>query len=206
MKVLLLNGSPRKNGSTATGINILQEVFSQEGIETEIFNIPNDITGCKACGYCKKNNKCIIDDEVNIINEKMKEFDGLIVGSPVYYAGISGSLKSFLDRLYYSGSSINYRFKAAAAFTSSRRAGNSTSFDIINKYFLISNMNVIGSSYWNEIHGNKKEETLQDLEGIDVLKQLALNMTYYLRLRELAKKEALDEPKLLERNITNFIR
>ena len=206
MKILLLNGSPRKNGSTATGINILQEVFNHEGIETEVINIPSETLGCKACSYCHKNGKCIIDDEVNIINEKMKEFDGLIVGSPVYYAGISGSLKSFLDRLFYSGSSADFRFKAAAAFTSSRRAGNSTSFDIINKYFLISNMNVIGSSYWNEIHGNKKEETLQDLEGIDVLKQLALNMTYYLRLRELAKKEALAEPKLLERNITNFIR
>ncbi len=206
MKVLLINGSPHAKGCTATGIEVLEEELKRQGIETVVYHLKNVKGGCLDCGYCEKNGSCVRKDDVNEVSEMMKEIDGIIIGSPVYYAGISGTLKSFLDRLFYSNPSSLFAYKAAAAFTSSRRAGNLPSLDTVLKYFMITQMNVISSRYWNDIHGNTPEEVYQDEEGIAVLRQLAVNMAYYLKMRELAKKEGLPEPEQVPRKHTNFIR
>ena len=205
MKVLLINGSPHPKGSTFKGLYQMEEIFKENGIETEIVNVPASTEGCLACGYCHKNNKCVKDDLVNKVAEKLDEVDALVVGSPVYYAGISGSLKSFLDRLFYSASN-KLKLKAAAAITVSRRAGNLPSFDQINKYFLINNMFVVGSGYWNEFHAAKPEEVSLDLEGIDTLKQLSINMIYIMKAMDIAKENGLDKPDIMPKNYTNFIR
>ena len=206
MKVLLINGSPNKKGCTYTALSIVAEELEKEGIETEIFQMTNVKGGCLDCGYCSKNGHCVYNDDAVKVQELMKECDGLVLGSPVYYAGINGTVKGMLDRLFHSAGSRDFRHKAAAAVTSSRRAGNLTTFDALNKYFLISEMHVIGSSYWNDVHGNTPEEVLQDEEGVDIMKQLGRNMAYYLKLRELGKKEGLEEPERMKRRITNFIR
>ena len=205
MKVLLINGSPHPKGSTFMGLYQMEEIFKENGIETEIVNVPSSSEGCLACGYCHKNNKCVKDDLVNKVAEKLDEVDALVVGSPVYYAGISGSLKSFLDRLFYSASN-KLKLKPAAAITVSRRAGNLPSFDQINKYFLINNMIVVGSGYWNEFHAAKPEEVSLDLEGIDTLKQLSINMIYIMKAMNIAKENGLDKPDIMPKNYTNFIR
>ena len=206
MKVLLINGSPNKKGCTYTALSIVAEELEKEGIETQIFQMTNVKGGCLDCGGCEKTGTCILNDDAVRVQELMKECDGLVLGSPVYYAGINGTVKGMLDRLFHSAGSRDFRHKAAAAVTSSRRAGNLTTFDALNKYFLISEMHVIGSSYWNDVHGNTPEEVLQDEEGVDIMKQLGRNMAYYLKLRELGKKEGLEEPERMKRRITNFIR
>ena len=206
MKVLLINGSPNANGCTATGIRVLKEEFERQGIETVVYHLTNVKGGCLDCSYCMRNGSCVRKDDVNEVSELLKDIDGIIVGSPVYYAGISGTLKSFLDRLFYSNPSSLFAYKAAAAFTSSRRAGNLPSLDTVLKYFTITQMTVISSNYWNDIHGSTPEQVLQDEEGITVLRQLAVNMSYYLKMRELAEKEGLPEPEQLPRVFTNFIR
>ncbi|MBQ1508855.1 MAG: flavodoxin family protein [Erysipelotrichaceae bacterium] len=206
MKVLLINGSPNQKGCTYTALMFVKEELEKEGIETELFQVRDVKTGCRDCGYCEKNRTCVFKDDVQKIEELMKDCDGLVLGSPVYYAGVNGTLKSLLDRLFHSKGSALFRHKAAAAVTSSRRAGNLTTFDALNKYFLISEMHVIGSCYWNDVHGNTPEEVLQDEEGVDVMRQLGRNMAYYLHLVELGRKEGIPEPERLPRRYTNFIR
>ena len=206
MKVLLLNGSPNAKGCTYTGLHIIEEELNALGIETELYHVNRVKGGCLDCNYCRKNGVCVYDDDVNKVRKLMDDCDGLILGSPVYYAGINGSFKAFLDRLFHAYGSAPFRHKFAAAISSSRRAGNLTTFDALNKYFLISEMTVIGSSYWNDIHGNTPEEVLQDEEGVTVMRQIAVNMAYYLRLKELGKKEGIEIPERLPRKYTNFIR
>ena len=156
MKVLLINGSPKKEGNTFTALDEMRKIFVKEGVEAEIVTVGGlDIRGCAACGYCHKNGKCVFNDIVNELAEKFKEADGLVVGSPVYYASANGTLVSFLDRLFYS-SSFDKSFKVGASVAVARRGGCSSTFDELNKYFTISGMPVASSAYWNSVHGRSK--------------------------------------------------
>ena len=167
MKVLLVNGSCHEKGCTYTALAEVAKALNANGVETEIYQLAGkQIEGCKGCWACKKAKKCVFDDgTVNDFVAKAAEFDGFVFGSPVYYASASGSLISFMDRVFYSGGKF-LAYKPAAAIVSCRRAGASTTFDVINKYFTINNMPIVASNYWNEIHGNTAEEALQDEEGL----------------------------------------
>lgn len=205
MKVLLINGSPHKNGATN---RILEEVckpLNEEGIETEIIHIGSSkISGCLACGFCYKNGKCVQNDLVNEIALKFEEADGLVVGSPVYYASANGTLISLLDRLFYS-SHFDKRMKVGASVVNCRRGGNASTFDELNKYFTICGMPVVSSQYWNETHGNTKEEVEQDLEGLQTMRTLGKNMAFLMKSIALGKeKYGLPNKEKSER--TNFIR
>ncbi len=206
MKVMLLNGSPRGEKCTYTALSVIAKKLNTYGIETEIFNVgAKPISGCVACGTCVANGKCFMDDGVNEFVAKMAEADGLIVGSPVYYASASGQITSFLDRAFYSGSS-KMTGKPAAAIVSCRRGGASAAFDQLNKYFSISNMPIVTSNYWNQVHGNTPEEVLQDEEGIQTMEILADNMAWLLRCIEAGKEKGIDIPSRPEKKRTNFIR
>ena len=205
MKVLLVNGSQHEKGCTYTALAEVEKALRENGIETEIYQLnQRKIQGCKGCWACKKTKKCVIDDGVNEFVEKAADFDGFVFGSPVYYASASGTLISFMDRVFYSGGK-NLAYKPAAAVVSCRRAGASTTFDVINKYFTINNMPVVASNYWNEIHGNTAEEAARDEEGLQTMRILGNNMAWLLKCIEIGKQEGLEPVK--ERKIwTNFIR
>lgn len=208
MKVLLINGSPKKEGCTYTALSEVSEQLNKNGIETEIFHIGNKpIRGCTACGKCsQRSNRCIFDDDV--VNEalaKMEEADGLIVGSPVYYASANGSLICLLDRMYYAGRTC-FAFKPGAAVVSARRAGTTASIDEINKYFTISKMPIVSSQYWNMVHGSCPEDVRKDLEGMQIMRTLGNNMAWLLKSIEAGKKAGIDLPKAEEMVRTNFIR
>lgn len=205
MKVLLVNGSYHEHGCTRTALDEVAKALNANGVETEIFWVgKTSIGACKGCWSCKKTKKCVIDDGVNEFVEKAGEFDGFVFGSPVYYASASGALVSFMDRVFYSGGK-NLAYKPACAVVSCRRAGASTTFDVINKYFTINNMPVVGSNYWNEVHGNKAEEVLQDEEGLQTMRILGNNMAWLLKCIQLGK-EAGVEPVKERKVMTNFIR
>ena len=167
MKVLFINGSPRVNGNTSVALAEMEKVFQKNGIETEVFQIgAQEIKGCKACGYCFKNGKCVIDDVVSgELAKKFEECDGLVVGSPVFYASANGSLIALLDRLFYS-TSFNKTMKVGASVAVARRGGCSATFDLLNKYFTISGMPVASGQYWNSVHGRKVGEAVADEEGL----------------------------------------
>ncbi|MBR1975402.1 MAG: flavodoxin family protein [Clostridia bacterium] len=205
MKVLLVNGSQHQNGCTYTALCEVAKALNANGVETEIYQLGGkEIRGCKGCWICKKTKACVIDDGVNEFVAKAAEFDGFVFGSPVYYASASGGLVSFMDRVFYSGGK-NLAYKPAAAVVSCRRAGATATFDVINKYFTINNMPIVGSNYWNEVHGNKAEEVLQDEEGLQTMRILGNNMAWLLKCIELGKQAGLAPEK--ERKImTNFIR
>ena len=205
MKVLLVNGSLHEKGCTYTALMEVSKALNANGVETEIYWIGNQISsGCKGCWVCKKTGECVIDDGLNDFVRKAEEFDGYVFGSPVYYASASGGLVSFMDRLFYSGGK-KLAFKPAAAVVSCRRAGASTTFDVINKYFTINNMLVVGSNYWNEVHGNKAEEVLQDEEGLQTMRILGNNMAWLLKCIQLGKEAGI-EPLRERKIMTNFIR
>jgi multimeric flavodoxin WrbA len=188
-KVILINGSPRAEQCTATALNEMIKVFNEEGIETELIHIGNkSIRGCAACGYCSKNGKCVFDDEVNEVNAKLENADGLVVGSPVYYSSPNGTLISFLDRLFYS-SNYDMHMKVGAAVVSARRGGNTASFDVLNKYFSISGMPIATSTYWNQVHGFTAEDVKKDLEGLQVMRNLAHNMAFMIKAIADAKEK-----------------
>ena len=188
-KVLLLNGSPRANGCTATALREMIPVFEANGIETELVHIGNkDIRGCVACNTCMKNKKCVFDDLVNETAPKFEAADGLVVGSPVYYASPNGTVLSFLDRLFYS-THFSKHMKVGAAVVSARRGGNTASFDVLNKYFSISGMPVASSTYWNQVHGFTAEDVRKDLEGLQTMRNLALNMSFMIRAIADAKEK-----------------
>ncbi len=181
MKVLLINGSPHTNGCTATALKEMETVFSAESIETEWIQAGKPpIRGCLACGACEKLGKCVFDDLVNETAPKFQAADGIVVGSPVYYASPNGNLLSFLDRLFYS-TSFSKQMKVGAAVTSCRRGGNTATFDVLNKYFMISSMPVASSTYWNQIHGFTAEDAKKDLEGLQTMRNLARNMVFLMR-------------------------
>lgn len=205
MKVLLINGSQHEKGCTYTALSEVAKALNANGVETEIYQLgQKQVSGCKGCWACKKLKKCVIDDGVNEFVEKAAEFDGYVFGSPVYYASASGALVSFMDRVFYSGGK-NLAYKPAAAVVSCRRAGASTTFDVINKYFTINNMQIVGSNYWNEVHGNTAEEVLQDEEGLQTMRMLGNNMAWLLKCIQLGKEAGL-APERERKIMTNFIR
>ena len=202
---MLVNGSLREKGCTYTALCEVEKALNANGIETEIFQLAGkNVNGCKGCWACKKLGKCVIDDAVNEFVEKAADFDGFVFGSPVYYASASGALVSFMDRVFYSGGK-KIAHKPAAAVVSCRRAGASTTFDVINKYFTINNMLVVGSNYWNEVHGNAAEEVLKDEEGLQTMRILGNNMAWVLKCLQLGKEAGL-EPVRERKIMTNFIR
>ena len=205
MKVLLVNGSYHEKGCTYTALAEVAKALNANGVETEIYWLgQNQISGCKGCWACKKVKKCVIDDGVNEFVAKAAEFDGFVFGSPVYYASAAGSLISFMDRVFYSGGKF-LAYKPAAAVVSCRRAGASTTFDVINKYFTINNMPIVGSNYWNEIHGNTAEEAAQDAEGLQTMRMLGNNMAWLLKCIALGKEAGI-APETEKKIWTNFIR
>ena len=205
MKVLLINGSPRPNGNTATALHEMEKIFQQEGVETEIVHVGNkDIRGCIACGKCGENGKCVFNDLVNETAPKFQECDGLVVGSPVYYASANATLVAFLTRLFYS-THFDKTMKVGAAVVAARRGGLSATFDELNKFFTISGMPVASGQYWNSIHGALPGEAAQDEEGLQSMRTLARNMTVLMRGIAMAKeKYGLPEKEPFHR--TNFIR
>ena len=203
MKVLLVNGSPNEKGCTYTALSEIAQTLNNEGIETEIYYIGKDpISPCKACRACAKLGHCVINDKVNEFVEHAKEFDGYVIGSPVHYASASGGLITFLDRAFYAGGKY-FTGKVCSSVASCRRGGATSTFDQLNKYPLINNMYVVGSSYWNQIHGNNREEAMQDLEGLQIMRNIGKNMAYILRCME---KANLPKPVYEESVKTNFIR
>ena len=180
-KVLLLNGSPRAHGCTAAALDEMIRIFEAEGIETELIQVGNQaIRGCVACGFCKKNGRCVVNDLVNETAPKLEAADGLVIGSPVYYGSPNGTLLSFLDRLFYS-TPFSKHMKVGAAVVSCRRGGNTGSFDVLNKYFTISGMPVASSTYWNQVHGFTAEDVKKDLEGLEIMRNLTRNMSFLIK-------------------------
>ena len=205
MKVLLINGSPNAKGCTYTALEEVAKTLNQEGIETEIIHVGNkDIRGCIACRSCKTKGKCVFDDLVNETAPKFQECDGIVIGSPVYYASANGTLVSFIDRLFYSTPG-DKTMKVGATVVSCRRAGTTATFDELNKYFTISGMPIASSQYWNMVHGNSREEVLQDEEGLQTMRVLGRNMAFLMKSIQLGKKE-YGLPEKEERIFTNFIR
>ena len=205
-KVLMINGSPHQKGCTYTALQECAKVLNSHGIETEILWIGNqEVRGCIACGRCREIGRCIFDDQVNQVASRTDEFDGLIVGSPVFYAGPSGQITSFLDRLFYIAGS-RLQKKPAASIVSCRRGGASAAYDRLNKYFEIANMPVVTSQYWNQIHGNTAEEALQDAEGLQTMRTLGENMAWLLACIEAGRKAGVPEPVYEAKTYTNFIR
>ena len=205
MKVLLINGSPHAHGCTATALNEVAKTLNENGVETELIQVGHlDVRGCIACGQCRKLGHCVFNDIVCEVGEKFKEADGIVVGSPVYYASANGTLTSFLDRLFYS-SNYDKCMKVGAAVVSARRGGNTATFDQLNKYFTISSMPVVSSQYWNQVHGNNAEEVVQDLEGMQIMRTLGRNMAFLIKSIQLGK-EQFGLPEKEPRVGTNFIR
>ena len=190
-KVLLLNGSSHPHGCTATALEEMIRVFEQEGIETELVQVGSRaVRGCASCGFCEKNGRCVFhDDPVNEVAKKFEEADGLVVGSPVYYGSPNGTILSFMDRLFYS-TAFSKQMKVGAAVVSCRRGGNSASFDVLNKYFTISQMPVASSTYWNQVHGFTAEDVKKDLEGLQTMRNLARNMAFMIKAFAAYKKLA----------------
>ena len=206
MKVLLVNGSPRAAGCTNTALEEVAKTLGEAGIETEIFWLgAKPVQDCVACGKCRELKKCVFDDVVNTLIEKAKTADGFVFGSPVYYAHPSGRVQSALDRAFYAG---KYAFagKPGAAVVSSRRGGTASSFDVINKYFGISSMPVVSSTYWNMVYGNTPDEVRRDEEGMQTMRNLGRNMAYLLRCIEAGKAAGIEAPAQEGAFKTNFIR
>ena len=202
-KVILLNGSPHANGCTATALKEMIKVFQEEGIETELIHVGNkSIRGCISCNRCSETGKCVFDDLVNEVAPKFAEADGLVVGSPVYYAGPNGTILSFMDRLFYS-TSFSKQMKVGAAVVSCRRGGNTATYDVLNKYFTISSMPVASSTYWNQVHGFTAEDAKKDLEGLQTMRNLARNMAFMIKAFEDAKQK-YGYPEMEKSYFTSF--
>ena len=205
MKVLLINGSPKAKGNTALALSEMAKVFATEGIETEMIQVGHlSLRGCVGCGGCAETGKCVVGDIVNDVAEKLKEADGLVLGSPVYYASANGTLVSFLDRLFYCAN-FDKRMKVGASVAVARRGGCSATFDQLNKYFTICGMPVASSTYWNSVHGRTPGEAAQDGEGLVTMRNLAKNMAFLMRSIALGReKYGLPQPE--DRVMTNFVR
>lgn len=205
MKVLMINGSPHEKGNTYVALAEMEKVFLAEGIEVEIVHVGNKaIRGCVACYSCSKTGKCVFDDEVNEIAKKFEEADGLVIGSPVYYAAANATLIALLDRLFYS-SHFNKTMKVGAAVAAARRGGLTATFDQLNKYFTICGMPVASGQYWNGIHGRMGQDALGDEEGLQTMRTLAKNMAFLMKSIALGK-EAFGLPEKEKTIRTNFIR
>ena len=211
MKVLLINGSPNKNGCTYTALNEIATTLNNENIETEIYYIGTDpVAPCRDCRACNTLKKCVINDKVNELLARIQDFDGLVIGSPVHYASASGVISPFLDRLFFAGSRIPsgnpFRLKPATAVVSCRRAGSTATLDQLNKYFLINQMPLISGRYWNMVHGNTPDEVVQDLEGMQNMRIVARNLAWHLKCKEIALQNGIEPPLAEEVVYTNYIR
>ena len=204
-KVLLINGSPNREGCTYTALKEIKDTLLTEGIEADIHWIGNKpISGCTACKVCYTS-ECVFNDQVNELLAKIDEYAGIIVGSPVYYAWPSGQLCAFLDRFFYS-SKGRLRFKVGASIVSCRRGGATAAFDRLNKYFTIAQMPLVSSKYWNQVHGNTPEEVVQDEEGMQTMRVLARNMAWLIKCIDAGEKNNVPYPAHEKAKRTNFIR
>lgn len=209
MKVMMINGSPHAKGNTFLALSEMKKVFEAEGIETEMVHVGNkDIRGCIACGACASKKKCAFDDLVNETAPIFKESDGIVIGSPVYYASANGTLISYLDRLFFStqmGQCFDKTMKVGASVVIARRGGLSATFDELNKYFTMNSMAVASSQYWNSVHGMEQGEAAKDGEGMQTMRTLARNMTFLMKSIALGK-EKYGLPEKEEWIPTHFIR
>lgn len=204
-KVLLINGSPNEYGCTHTALKEVADTLSKNDVKSEILYLgKKPIAGCIACGKCSRTGRCIFDDKVNTVLEKLDEYDGIVVGSPVYYAGPAGQLCAFLDRLFFC-SENRMAGKLAASVVSCRRGGASAAFDRLNKYFGICNMHIVGSQYWNQVHGFTPDDVRKDKEGLQTMRTLAQNMTWMLKNIQAGKEQNIPFPQYEERMRTHFI-
>lgn len=207
MKVLLVNGSPHKNGSTNRALQEVEKTLQAAGVETEIFWIGNEpIGGCIGCGGCGKTGACVFGGVVAEFTGKAKTADGFVFGSPVHYAAASGNMTSFLDRVFYSADVETFRFKPAAVVTAARRGGNSAAYEQLLKYPGISHMPIVSSQYWNMVHGANAQDVEQDLEGLQTMRALGRNMAWLLLCIEAGKNAGINPPAVEPFQRTNFIR
>ena len=205
MKVLMINGSPDSKGCIATALNLAAEVLNREGIETEIIHVGNkDIRGCIACMRCRQTGQCVFNDLVNETVPKLKEADGIIIGSPVYYGMPNGTVLSFMQRLFYS-CGCDLHMKVGASVVSGRRGGNSATYEIMNQFFGINGMPTVPSTYWNDVHGYRGEDVLADVEGVETIRNLATNMAFLIKSIQ-AGKEQIGKPDVRHTQFMNFIR
>lgn len=206
MKVLLINGSPHKAGCTYTALSEVAKTLNAEGAETEIVYAGLTKSGCMGCGFCSENGKCVTDtDAVNKTLSLLDECDGFVFGTPVHYASASGAITSFLDRLFYAGGR-KMQYKPGAVVASARRAGTTAALDQISKYFTISNMPIVGSSYWNMVHGSNPDEVRRDEEGMRTMRMLGHNMAWLLKCIESGRQNGINPPSPEPPARTNFIR
>lgn len=210
MKVLLINGSPNKNGCTFTALSQVANTLNEEGIETQMFHIgTKPIAGCLGCQKCMETGECVFDDKVNECAELLGQFDGFVFGTPVYYASANGAMSAFMDRLFISElcrGTNHFYMKPAAAVVSARRAGTTATFDQMNKYFTMTQMPVVSSQYWNMVHGNTPDEVRQDIEGMQVMRTLARNMAFLLKCKKAGMEAGIQLPVREDIIETNFIR
>ena len=208
MKVLLVNGGPHERGCTYTALCEIEKELKANGIDSEIFWLGNkSVRGCIGCGGCANNNgHCVFNDDVaNILIDKAAEADGFVFGSPVHYAAPSGTICAVLDRAFYAGGK-NFKYKPGAAILSCRRAGSTAAFDVLNKYFTISNMPIVSSGYWNMVHGSKPEDVLKDGEGLQIMRTLGKNMSWILKCIGCGRSNNINKPEEETKIRTNFIR
>lgn len=205
-KILLINGSPHEHGCTYTALKEVTDTLAAGGVDSEFVYLgTKPVAGCIACGSCAGTGRCAFGDQVNEVLEKLDEYDGIVTGSPVYYAGPSGQICAFLDRLFYA-SGGRMAGKLAAAVVSCRRGGASAAFDRLNKYFTISNMNVVSSQYWNQVHGKVPEDVRKDKEGLQTMRTLAQNIIWNLKNMEAGRAAGVEPPEYEAKEYTNFIR
>lgn len=206
MKALAINGSPNEHGCTYTALREIEQTLWDRGIETELLYLgKKPMAGCIACMSCRKTKRCVFKDQVNSVLDRLDEFDAIIVGSPVYFAGPTGQVCSFLDRLFFCGET-RMAGKLAAAVVSCRRGGASAAFDRLNKYFTIANMQVVGSQYWNQVHGYTPDDVRRDEEGLQTMRTLGQNMAWQLQNIEAGRAQGVPAPAYERRKATNFIR
>jgi len=206
-KVLFINGSPREDGCDAVAIEETVNELKKDGVESKVVWLgKTPMPDCMACGKCQEIGKCVYDDAVNLVAAQLDDFDALVVATPVYYGGPNGRLQSFLDRLMYSAPNAKFAGKFAATITSCRRGGASECFARMNQYFLMMNMTVVGSQYWNQIHGSNAEQARQDKEGLQTMRTLAQNLAWLLRCKEAGEKAGVKKPVYEDKVFTNFIR
>ncbi|MDE7300881.1 MAG: flavodoxin family protein [Clostridia bacterium] len=207
MKVLMINGSTHENGTTAAALKVIADELKAQGVDSEIYCLGTAaVHTCMGCGACQKLGKCVFDDDpVNALGEKVKQADGYIFAAPVHYASPSGAIIALLDRLFYAYGG-HMKFKPAASVVAARRAGTTASYDVLNKYIGINNMLQVPSTYWNNIHGSNGEEALKDEEGVTVMRAIASNIAWLLKLLDKAKGTELEKPVIIQKARTNFIR
>lgn len=205
MKVILFNGSPKKNGCTYTALTEIERTLNENGVETEIFHAGSATKGCMGCGYCSKNGKCITDDCVNEAIKLVKEADGFVFASPVHYASASGAMTSFMDRLFFSASA-DMKLKPCAVVASARRAGTTATIDQLLKHPHFNQMPIVSGNYWPMVHGSNPDDVKKDLEGMQIMRTIGRNMAWILKCIEAGKNAGLEKPEQEDKIKTSFIR